>query len=1183
MSNDVEIAVVGVGCRFPDAWNAGQYWSNIDNGVVSMRELSDEQLRDGGLAEETLRSPDFVRVATTLPGVADFDAGFFGYSAREARVMDPQQRIFLETCWEALESAGHPPTPDGPVIGVFAGSAAGTYSAALFALAVRRVGLAGAVDDLDLTIGGEPDFLTSRVAYKLGLRGPAVSVQTACSSSLYAVHFASLSLLTGECDIALAGGATVLEPVRGYRYRPDEGQSEDGYCRSFDARATGTVYSSGVGVVALRRLADALADGDPVLAVLKGSAVGNDGAQKAGFAAPSPAGVADTVAAALRVADIPANLLCYVEAHGTATALGDHIELTALTTALRATIDEVGFCGLGSVKANIGHTGPAASIAGLIKAVHVVRSGVLPPQPMFQYPRDPGILAESPFFIPTAPSTCTDPDRCVLVNSIGFGGGNAAAVLAPPPSPPRPAAPARERVRLVVSARNRRELDAASRALADALERGDVPVFDASHTLRVGRRHFDERRVITAAPDQLVTALRLPRPPTAQTRRSSPRRAVLVVACPGAMAAELVDRLRRALPSDTPVVTDPAAYQTDGRFRIVLHDGANGPDGYPDGPDGYIVDLHRAGGDPDDLADLADLDDVIDAALAAAWLHGVPVNWQDLAQPRGRRVALPTYPFQRQRHWALDGASLADLSAPSAPVAGTATPPASTAVPANGSTSPPATGHDADSIEQQVLAAWRNVFGTDTVGPDDEFGQLGGGSLLSVQLVLELQERFGVLVNVHRAGGARATARRTAALVRGLLADPGQQLPRTDRMDLDDNDLVDADLQLPIGRLSARTAPGRDILLTGATGFLGAFLLHELLAATTARIYCLVRAGDEAAGMARLRAAAARFLLPEPDPGRVHAVPGDLRDVAAIARTFRGGELERRVGHVLQCAAKVVFTEPYRTIREDNVVPMARLLGWMRGCGIRDVSFVSTAAATAPAPGAERILETRDQPLDPRLSGYGVSKWVAERLLDRADLDGMRIRVFRPGLIMSAGGTGASNPKDLIYFVLASGVAVGAHPIDDRSHDVAPVDVVARGIVGLAMSPGSVGRAYHLVGEKLLGLREMFAMLGDAGLATRPLPLTEWQNLVRQRALSTGNPILSTAALFEIEGYQDGDPPLQATGWRPWLRRTGADPKVTGEMLRRGLCYLATHDDAFAALLPELAHAGGVVGAVPGR
>jgi phthiocerol/phenolphthiocerol synthesis type-I polyketide synthase E len=1157
VSNDFEIAVIGVGCRFPDAWSPQQYWSNIDRGLVAMRELSEEQLRSSGVPDRELRSPEYVRVGTTLPGVADYAAEFFGHTPREARGMDPQQRIFLEASWEALESAGHPPGAEGgPLIGVFAGSAAGSYSAAMMALTIRRVGFAAAIDDIDRTAGGEPDFLTSRTAYKLGLRGPAVSVQAACASSLYAVHYAALSLLSGECDIALAGGATVLEPVRGYRYVPGSGQSEDGQCRSFDAGSSGTSYSSGIGVVVLRRLADALADGDHIYAVLRGSAVGNDGAQKAGFAAPSPVGVANVVGAALRVAGVPADLLRYVEAHGTATPLGDEIELAALSTALRTTTDRTGFCGLGSVKANIGHTGPASSIAGFIKAVHIARTGSLPPHPRFDRPRHPEMLAESPLHISTSAQMCTDADRHVLVNSIGFGGANAAAVLAAPPARVRPAATGR--VRLLLSARNRVELDEMSRNLADALDRGDVPAADASHTLRVGRQALEDRRVVSEAPGRLSAALRLPRPPAARTVRSSPRRAAVVLTGDVTPPEGLVERLRSALPDRTEVV-GPSVRDASDRFRIVIGlPGAapNGIGGSGTASNGSRSDRHLLSptGNPAEDADQ------IDAALAAAWLNGVTVDWEGTAEGRGRRVPLPTYPFTRKRYWALDGVSLADLST---------YPGAAAAVGAQDAASGDG---DGDGIERRILSVWRDLLDDDGIGLDHELAALGGTSLSSVQLIIELQQVFGIVVNVHRAGGGKATVRRMAELVRSLLADPDPDVPPIDRMDGDDDVLVDADLNLPLGPLAPIEAPGRDVLVTGATGFLGAFLLHELQQATTGRIYCLARAADETEGMVRLQATADRFLLPRPDPDRVHVVPGDLRDIARLAATYRDGELGRRVGRVVHSAARVVFTEPYRTLREHNVLPMGELLTWMRGCGIRDVSFVSTAAATAPPPGAKRrALETRDQGLDPRLGGYGVSKWVGERLLDRADEDGMRVRVFRPGLIMADSATGAVNDKDLVYFTLASGLAVGAHPIDERSHDMAPVDVVAKAIVSLALSPSSVGRAYHLVAQEPLTLGRMFAMLAEAGLPTRAVPLDEWRNLVRDRALATGNPVLSATALLEIEGDDEGAGELQATGWQPWLRRNGMDPGVTADMLRRGMTFLARGNPMIGALLPELA------------
>jgi thioester reductase-like protein len=1131
-----DIAVVGVGCRFPDAWTPAQFWHNIDQGIVSMRALEPRWLDGGGFSAAQRAAPDFVGIGTDLPGVELFAAEFFGYRPAEAETIDPQQRIFLEASWEALESAGHPPRPDGPVIGVFAGSAAGGYSAALLAARAREVGLRAAYDDLDLTVGAQADFMPSRVAYKLGLRGPALALQTGCSSSLYAVHCAVLSLRAGECDIALAGGATVLEPMRGYRHQPGGVLSEDGYCRSFDARSTGTTYSSGVGVVALRRLADALADGDDVLAVVKGSAIGNDGADRMGFVAPSPSGVAAVIASAIRGAGITADQLCYIEAHGTATAVGDHIELLALTSALRQGTDRVGFCGLGSVMTGIGHTGPAAGIAGFIKAVHVARTGRIPAHPMFERPRDPGLLAESPFYIVTEPRVSDDPDRQVLVNSMGVGGTNAAAVLAPPPAPARVSAPQQPVVRLLLSARNRAELDAQSARLADALERGDLPVADVAHTLRVGRAAFDERRVVTAPADGLVPALRLPRPPAVRTARTTPQRAILVL--PTVETRELdtvIRRLLAALPDRTRLARGELASVPVDRVVLRVNPGeAAGP--------GHVLDI-PAGLDP------AQADERLEAALAALWLDGVRVDFAAVTAV-GHRVALPTYPFQRARFWALDRY---DLDGPAPAVA----PASSAAV--------------ADDLDEDVLGVWRALFGVDDIGPDDEFGRLGGTSLLSVQMVLEIQRRHGCLVNIHRAGGSRATVRRVATIVRGL-REGGADADEIDPAADGDGALIDLDLQLPLGELAAAPAPGRDILLTGATGYLGAFLLRELLGSTTGRVYCLVRADDEASGLRRLQETAATFGLPEPAPDRVHVVPGDLREIGAVCERYRDGELAARIGHVLHCGARVVFTEPYRELRHDNVLPLVDSLVWMRRHGIRDISFISTVAATAPAVGSDgRHLETRDQALDPQLGGYGVSKWVGERLLERAEQDGMRVRVFRPGLIMASTATGACNHKDLIWFSLASGLAVGAHPQDDRAMPMSPVDLVSRAVAELATSPASVGRAYHLVDERSLSLRRLFELLGEVGLPTRPLPLHDWQRLVADRALATGSLVLSSTALYELEGHELSEDGIQARAWQPWLRRHHRSALVSAEQLRAGLAHLAGRVPEIAELLPELA------------
>ncbi|MGW0832975.1 thioester reductase domain-containing protein [Streptomyces prunicolor] len=1149
MSRATDIAVVGLGCRFPDGPDTESFWGNLVSGVVSTRTQSEERLRATGLSEAALKDPDFVPVAATVPDVELFAAEFFGYSPAEAENIDPGQRLFLEVCWEALEAAGHAPAGDGtgPVVGVFASGGPSPYTVALQAAKLRAGGLAAAVDDLDLTLGGAPDFLASRVAYKLGLRGPSVGVQTACSSSLTGVHYAVLSLLSGECDLAVVGGAAVSDPLVGYVHQPGGVMSEDGQCRPFDARSTGTAAGAGAGAVVLRRLDDALADGDPVLAVVRGSAVGNDGSQRSGFTAPSSTGLAGVVSGALAVADTAPHTVRYVEAHGSGTQLGDSLELRGLTEGFRAAAKSAGTpqpspggCALGSVKANIGHAGWAAGIAGFIKAVRIAQTGVVPPHPSFEHPRDPGVLADSPFHVPTEPAPVVGRDGWhVLVNSMGLGGTNATVVLAPPPSPTRPEAGPADRVRLIVSARTRTELDALSRLLADRLDAG-APAGDMAHTLRVGRRSFAERRVVTAAPDRLAAALRLPRPPYVRTMRAGRGKIVVVAPAHGnAVPAKLLDHLVRAFDGRADVVTEaPAEPGKDTHVLWLSADAAPagahllalGPQGVPD-------------------------PDALDEAVTTAWLHGAEVDWAYLALgARGRRLALPAYPYERRRYWALDRLDVRSFSAPDTPAGADA----------------PVTGRrpvGSDRTEDALLDIWTELFGTLTIGLDDEFGALGGTSLLSVRMGLEVHARLGVLVNLHRVGGSRATVRKLAATVRaGRHAKDAT--PADEEIADGEGALVDADLALPLGDASAATAPGTDVFLTGATGFLGAFLLHQLVATTPHHVYCLVRGDSEAEGAARLRAAAAAYGLPAPDPERVRVVTGDLREVGKVCDAYRDGELIRRVGHVLHCAARVVFTEPYSELREDNVLPTLGLLRWARQHGVREFSFISSLAATGPALGAEgRTLENREQPLDPAQGGYGVGKWVCERLLERAETDGMRVRVFRPGLILGSTVSGACNPKDMLWRMLAAGLATGVHPLDDRPMPMAPVDLVSRAVVDLARTSGAAGRAFHLVAPEGISAQRLFALLGESGLPTEPLSRADWLSAVVDQARAADNEVLSSMALYDLAGHEGGDSAVEAAAWRPWLAESGHSPEPTGELLRAALWHLAAKDPAYLELL----------------
>jgi len=1131
MSDPTDIAVVGIGCRFPEGPDHQTFWDNLVAGTVSTRVQSEDRLRASGMSHAELTAPSFVPVAATVPDVELFAAEFFGYSPAEAEMVDPSQRLFLEVCWEALESAGHAPAAHGagPVVGVFASGGPSPYIVALQAARLQSGGLAAAVEDLGLALGGTADFLASRVAYKLGLRGPSVGIQTACSSSLTAVHYAVLSLLSGECDLAIAGGAATSDPLVGYTHVPGGVMSEDGHCRPFDAHSTGTAAGAGAGAVVLCRLADALANGDPVLAVVRGTAVGNDGSVRSGFTAPSASGLAGVIAGALAVAGVAPHTVRCVEAHGSGTPLGDAIELRGLAEGLHTAAGTAGTppprsgtCALGSVKANIGHAGWAAGIAGFIKAVQIAHTGVVPPHPTYERPRDPGVLADSPFFVPTRPVPVAAEDGWhILVNSMGLGGTNAAAVLAPPPPPTRPPAHTGDVVRLVLSARTRTELDAISRALAARLDAG-APAGDVAHTLRVGRRAFAERRVVTAPADRLAAALRLPRPPLVRTRRSEPATVLLVTPEGGDAIAHT---LRKAF---------------GGRSEVV------GPERAGERPGTHVLWLSPAAA-PSGAQVLAPGLDGLDEAVTTAWLHGAEVDWDHLAHGgRGRRLVLPTYPYERRRYWALD--QIAPAAAP---------------------TPTPRTDQETtqNTVVDTLLEVWSELFGVPAVGLDDEFGALGGDSLLSVRMGLEIHARLGVLVNLHRAGGNRTTVRRLAAIVQAGLS-PNSAGAAADPAD-DQGALVDADLALPLGDpATAATSTSDGVLLTGATGFLGAFLLHYLLTTTPRRVFCLVRAGTEDEGHRRLRDAAATYALPAPDPDRVRVLTGDLRDAPEVCE--RLAEPARHVGHVLHCAARVVFTEPYSELRADNVLSTAGLLHWARRHGVRDFSFISSLAATGPALGAVgRTLERREQPLDPAQGGYGVSKWVCERLIERAERDGMRVRVFRPGLLLGATGTGACNTNDMLWRLLAAGLATGVHPLDDRPMPMAPVDLVSRAVVDLAFTPGAAGGAFHLVGRTGISARRLFTLLDEAGLRTEQRGRADWLAAVSARALTSGNELLNSMALYDRGGHESTDTTVEAEAWRSWLDSAGLDPAPTGESLRAALAHLVTRHPPYAELIGE--------------
>ncbi len=497
---DDTVAVVAMAGRFPEAPDLEIFWRNIRDGVESIRVFTDEELRAAGVQEARLSDPGYVKARAVLDDADLFDAWFFGYNPREAELIDPQQRLFLECAWVALERAGYDPARYDGLIGVWAGADRNEYLENLRS----HPEIFAEAGDFQLRLASDQNYLATRVSYKLDLKGPSVNVQTACSTSLVAVHEACAALCEQRCDMALAGSVSLGVPsVRGYLHQPGGILSPDGHCRPFDARAAGTVSASGVGIVVLKRLADAQRDGDLICALIRGTATNNDGARKVGYTAPSVDGQAEVIALAHAVAGVDPETITYVEAHGTGTALGDPVEVAALQQVFGEATERRQFCGLGSLKGNLGHLNATAGVGGLIKTALALRHRELPPSLHYQQPNPEIDFENSAFYVNAAlkpwPSTRAAPRRAG-VSSFGIGGTNAHAVLeeAPPPSPAE--APSRPEQLLVLSAKTPAALTRAAENLAAYLEQhAEVSLADVAWTQQTGRAELEHRRTAVAA------------------------------------------------------------------------------------------------------------------------------------------------------------------------------------------------------------------------------------------------------------------------------------------------------------------------------------------------------------------------------------------------------------------------------------------------------------------------------------------------------------------------------------------------------------------------------------------------------------------------------------------------------------------------------------------------------------
>jgi len=489
------IAVIGMVGRFPKAKGVDEFWQNLCNGQESISFFSNEELEDSGIDPALLSNPNYIKAGARLSDIDLFDAPFFDFSPREAEIMDPQQRIFLECAWEALETAGYAPGSDKRLTGVYAGTNLSVYLLSQFSSNPDLIKSMGSLVELS---NGQ-HHLATKVSYKLNLKGPSINISTACSTSLVAVHSACQGLLNYECDLALGGGISIQSSQKqGYFYEEGGMTSPDGRCRAFDAKARGTIFGDGVGIVVLKRLEDALDDGDCIHAVIKGSAINNDGAMKVGYTAPSVGGQSKVIVEAQANAGFNPETITYIETHGTGTALGDPIEISALKKTFEACTKKKGFCAIGSVKPNVGHLNVASGITSLIKTVQALKHKMIPPSLHFEQPNPEIDFANSPFYVNTKLSEwkTNGTPRRAGVSSFGIGGTNAHVILEQAPIV-EPSSASRPWQLLLLSAKTSTALETTTASLATHLQQyPDLNLADVAHTLQVGRRAFDHRRMV---------------------------------------------------------------------------------------------------------------------------------------------------------------------------------------------------------------------------------------------------------------------------------------------------------------------------------------------------------------------------------------------------------------------------------------------------------------------------------------------------------------------------------------------------------------------------------------------------------------------------------------------------------------------------------------------------------------
>jgi len=1157
------IAIVGIGCRFPGADGPAALWRIARDGLCTVGEIPADRWRVEDYFSTEPGTPGKMssRVGGFVEGVDRFDAPFFGVSPREAAQMDPQQRLLLEVCWETFENAGLLPADvAGKAVGAFVGVQRNDYGRLM----------AGTESFNAYTVAGNQFSMTvSRLAHFFDLRGPCIAVDAGCSSALAGIHLACASLETGESDLALAGGVHLsLAPHDSVAASQAWMLSPSGMCRSFDAGADGYVRSEGCGLFVLKRLEDAQHDGDPIAAIIRGTAFLQEG-RPGGFTSPWGPEVARTFARALERGQVPPHSIGYVEAHGVGSPVADATEYQALAQVLSIDRDATMPCYLGSIKPNIGHTETAAGAASLIKAIHVLATGEVPRLLGFQR-LNPDIDERlRRLVVPEAPTAFpSSSPRRAAVNAFGLGGTNATIVLQEAPSAPKP--PVRSQAALTcLSARTPSALRELARRYGAFLESEDASIEEVA-AASIRRAPFQHRAVIVAstraelrraladlaadAPDASRPAGEAPLVVRGQSLPQDPRLFVLLNgaqgrAAMGALWKELripVAGLVDAMTASTAEIC--AKYARDGELLVDL-------------PTGALYDLrrgatlHAPGEGPDWLPRL----------LAEMWVRGAPIDFRPLEPARPRHVALPTYPFERERCWI-------DESGP-----GTGTPPSFEASPSRAERERPSalvavleTGDDAerqraltDLLRLGVAKVLAKPPGE--VPVDVPLRDLGIASIDVLQLMEQARSLTGIDLDVARFMDQPPIQEIASRIVFGT----GEDLRIVD-LGAEGN----LEASIDASGLPDSASPPRSLLLTGATGFLGAFLLRELLDGTGATVYALVRAKDSLEAERRLAHNLGQYgLSTEGFHDRVRAVIGDLGKPLLGLSYDSFDLLGTRLDGIYHCGAQVNWAYPYRSLKEGNVQAteeVVRLAAHMKRKPIHHVSTIGVFPLGQPQLG---LFRERDGLVVPERSewlgtGYNQSKWAAEKLLYTAgSRRGLQVSIYRPGFVTGRSDTGVTQMgrHDFIAAFMKGCIQMGQAPDWDVALDLMPVDYLARAIVGLSRKPAAPGSpmAFNMVNPEPLKYEAVYDLLRRCGHALETVAYGPWRERVLALAKDPGD-----SALFPFWPYY-----AQLTIERAAMLREhmGERLPLDDENVRSGLAGLDVRCPSVRSLVPTYA------------